>query len=99
MAERMEKAVTYREAVDMLAVAELEVVGEARRLDPNGLDRDLLGKTSALVEAMETYVSILFDVDGDDLKDDVGQVDRNVIQNYFQKRAMMAAECQTERQG
>lgn len=92
MTDKMQETVTYQDAVNALAIAELEVAGEARRIDPNGTDRDLMAKTASLIDAMETYVCVLFEVEHDDLRDAVGQVDQAVIQKYLQKRAMMAAE-------
>lgn len=95
MGDQAQRTVTYQDAVNALAVAELEVVSEARHLDPNGADRDLMGRTASLVDAMETYVCVLFDVEAGALRDAVGQVDQAVVQRYLQKRAMMAAEGET----
>lgn len=84
--------VSYEDAVATLAVVKLEVVGEARRIDPEGADHALLEKTTLMLDAMETYACVLFDVDRDRLKDDLGQVDPSIVQRYRQDRVMMAAE-------
>ena len=94
MRSQENRTICYQEAIDALAVCEIEVVSEAQRLDPDNNHPDLMARVSSMIDAMEAYVGLLFDVDNESLREDVGQVDPQIIRNYMDKRAMHHMETQ-----
>lgn len=86
------RTITYQEALDALAICEVETVSESQRLDPRNENADLMAKTAAMIDAIETYVGLLFDVDRETLREDVGRTDPKIIKSYMDKRAMRHME-------
>lgn len=92
MSEKAMRSISYQEALDALAIAEVETVSESQRLDPRNENTDLMAKTAAMIDAIETYVGLLFDVDRETLREDVGRVDPKIVKSYMDKRAMRHME-------
>ena len=86
------RSITYQEAIQQVAIAELELLGQAKSLDPKGINRALKDKTALMVDAMETTVALLFSSTRDEVHEDIGSLDQATIQNAMQKMAMYHAE-------
>ena len=91
MAERTE-SITFLEAIQQVAVAELELIGQAKSLDPKGINQALKDKTALMVDAMETTVAVLFNTTREEVHEHIGQLDPSAMQNAVQKMALYHAE-------
>ena len=85
-------AITFAEAIRQVAIAELELLGQAKSLDPKGINQALKDKTALMVDAMETTVAVLFDTTREDVHEHIGQLDPSAMQNAVQKMALYHAE-------
>jgi len=90
--EHEQKLVSYQHALASVAVLEVEAVGQARSVDPDAADGELMAKTAVMIDAMETTVAALFGETREQVREDMGQLDPQIVQNAMRKLAMLHAE-------
>ena len=84
--------ITFDEAVQQVAIAELELIGQAKSLDPKGINQALKDKTALMVDAMETTVAVLFSTTREEVHESIGQLDPTAMHNAVEKMALYHAE-------
>lgn len=90
--EYEKKLVSYQHALASVAVLEIEVTSQARSIDPDNADSDLMANTAMMIDVMETTVAALFGETREQVREDMGQLDPQIIQNAMNKLVMLHAE-------
>ena len=85
-------SITFSEAVRQVAIAELELLGQAQSLDPKGINQALKDKSALMVDSMETTVAVLFNTTRDEVHESIGHLDPAVVRSAMEKMALYHAE-------